>query len=85
MSVPDTRPPRYIRSPSRSRRVAPRGTFEEHAPDGSERFLLDRAPPLNLGLSSLEIEGFLLTILVFLGVQVAWVGAMTPRVESDPA
>ncbi|MGH8823925.1 MAG: hypothetical protein ACRDVN_05555 [Jiangellaceae bacterium] len=38
---------------------------------------------LNLGLSSIEIEGFLLTLLVFLGVQAAWVVAMTPKAENE--
>ena len=38
---------------------------------------------LDLRLSSIEIEGFLLTVLVFLGVQAAWVVAMTPKAEAD--
>jgi hypothetical protein len=33
---------------------------------------------LDLRLSSIEIEGFLLSLLVLLGVQAAWVVAMTP-------
>ncbi len=37
---------------------------------------------LNLRLSSIEIEGLLLTLLVFLGVQTAWVVAMAPE-EKD--
>ena len=36
---------------------------------------------LNLRLSSIEVEGFLLTLLVFLGVQAAWVVAMTPKAD----
>ena len=38
---------------------------------------------LDLRLSSIEIEGFLLTLLVFLGVQAAWVVAMTPEAENE--
>jgi hypothetical protein len=38
---------------------------------------------LDLRLSSIEIEGFLLTVLVFLGVQAAWVVAMTPKAENE--
>lgn len=34
---------------------------------------------LGFTISSIEVEGFLLTLLVFLGVQAAWVVAMTPR------
>ncbi|MGH8776167.1 MAG: hypothetical protein ACRDWI_13710 [Jiangellaceae bacterium] len=40
---------------------------------------------LNLRLSSIEIVGFLLTLLVFLGVQAAWVVAMTaPDDDTEP-
>jgi hypothetical protein len=38
---------------------------------------------LDLRLSSIEIEGFLLTVLVFLGVQAAWVVAMTPTAKDE--
>ncbi|HEX6576740.1 MAG TPA: hypothetical protein VF082_00120 [Jiangellaceae bacterium] len=38
---------------------------------------------LNLRLSSIEVEGFLLTLLVFLGVQAAWVVAMTLKAEDE--
>ncbi|HJU98703.1 MAG TPA: hypothetical protein VJ644_12065 [Jiangellaceae bacterium] len=40
---------------------------------------------LNLRLSSIEVEGFLLTLLVFLGVQAAWVVAMTPEGADESA
>lgn len=40
---------------------------------------------LELRLSSIEVEGFLLTLLVFLGVQAAWVVAMTPKAEEESA
>lgn len=39
---------------------------------------------LDLRLSPIEIEGLLLTLLVFLGIQAAWVVAMAPR-EDEPA
>lgn len=38
---------------------------------------------LDLRLTSLEIEGLLLTVMIFLGVQAAWVVAMAPRDESE--
>jgi FtsH-binding integral membrane protein len=40
---------------------------------------------LNLQLSSIEIEGLLLTMMVFLGVQTAWVVAMAPREKDEIA
>lgn len=38
--------------------------------------------PLNVRLSSIEIEGLLLTLLVYLGVRTAWVVAVAPE-END--
>jgi hypothetical protein len=39
---------------------------------------------LNLRLSSVEIEGLLLTLFVFIGVQLAWVVSMAPRENDQP-
>lgn len=36
------------------------------------------------GLTALQVEGILLCLLVFLGVQAAWVVAMAPKAAADP-
>ncbi|MBB5869486.1 cytochrome bd-type quinol oxidase subunit 2 [Allocatelliglobosispora scoriae] len=38
---------------------------------------------LHLGLTPLQVEGILLCLLVFLGVQIAWAVHMAPRPESE--
>lgn len=49
--------------------------------------LVAAIPPLTegrgLALTALQIEGILLCLLVFLGVQAAWVVAMAPRATAD--
>lgn len=40
-------------------------------------------PPLSGALSSLQVEAILLCVLVFLGVQAAWVVAMAPKATAE--
>lgn len=40
---------------------------------------------LNLRLTSIQLEGLMLTLMVFLGVQLAWLVSMAPKREEDGA
>lgn len=45
--------------------------------------LIAVTPPLSGALSSLQVEAILLCVLVFLGVQAAWVVAMAPKAAAE--